>query len=39
MFADDTTIYCIGTSADKATAQLYGALLGSNLENKLCYGV
>ena len=22
MFADDTTIYCIGTSADKATAQL-----------------
>ena len=22
MFADDTTIYCIGTSADEATAQL-----------------
>ena len=22
MFADDTTIYCVGTSADKATAQL-----------------
>ena len=22
MFADDTTVYCIGASADKATAQL-----------------
>ena len=38
MFADDTTIYCIGTSADKATAQLNLAmheLYSCCLANKL----